>query len=419
MPDPGTRSGTGVLSTLTSTPANIFIKDANFESLKRQIPTHDLSVTLKHANIENQASKQADLAPHEDGVGLSFTDSEISHAVYAEGLGATYGNGDTALGNALIDSLASCLGGAPVFSTGSLINDGGGAHTTTSVIESTSIGAHGAKQFLALQDANGKIHLRPILTYGAGGEMGLGFALPAIPTDGKIAYGIPTVLMDEVVNVLLQGDILKRNTLNPLKAAQNYEFFGGAGTFSIAEAAVNEAFKIQFKHRVATHTRYNAKARTAPLSGRPLALAGGEFLLGKYGNTTPTYLRFANYGIELGRTYVADPDANSDFGLGGWIVNAQDTVITLYVHDDQAMPAGFTATNFHEAWRMGGDQNLWHLQLASGQRWLQRVFGLYFPALRLAMEPEDADMGEIQCIKLTFKLVSQLGGISKIWACCA
>ena len=142
-------------------------------------------------------------------------------------------------------------------------------------------------------------------------------------------------------------------------------------------------------------------------------------MLGKYGNTTPTYLRFANYGIELGRTYVADPDANNDFGIGGWIVNAQDTVVTLYVHDDQAMPAGFTATNFHEAWRMGGDQNLWHLQLASGQRWLQRVFGLYFPALRLAMEPEDADMGEIQCTKLTFKLVSQLGGISKIWACCA
>lgn len=419
MPDPGTRTGTGVLSILPSTPANILTKDANFESLKKQIPTHDLSVNLKHANIENQSSKQADLAPHEDGVGLTYTDSEISWGVYAEGLGTTYGNGDTAESNALIDTLASCLGGAPVLSTGSIINDGGGAHTTTSVIESSSIGAHGAKQFLAIEDANGKIHLRPILTYGAGGEMGLGFALPAVPVDGKIAYGIPTVLMDETVNVLLQGDVLKRNTLNPLKAAQNYEAFGGAGTFSIAEAAVNEAFKIQFKHRFARHTRYNAKERIAPLSGRPLALAGGEFLLGKYGNTTPTYLRFANYGIELGRVYVPDPDANSEFGIGGWIVSAQDTVITLYVHDDQAMPAGFTAANFHEAWKMGGNQNLWHLQLASGQRWLQRVFGLYFPALRLAEEPSDAEMGEIQCTKLVFKLVSQLGGISKIWACCA
>ncbi len=145
MPDPGTRAGTGVLSVLASTPLNILTKDASFESLKRQIPTHDLSVNLKRSNIENQAAKQADLAPHEDGAGLMFKDSEFSYGLNAEGLGAIYGNGDVALGNAFLNQLAACLGGAPTYSTGSLLDDGGGAHTTTSVIESTSIGAHGAK----------------------------------------------------------------------------------------------------------------------------------------------------------------------------------------------------------------------------------------------------------------------------------
>lgn len=407
----GSRSNQGVLSVLEET--SFLTKDGSFEANKLSLPTWNLnSAALRNASIENQAARNADLGKHEAGLGLGL-DSTYSFSTYAFGLGTAAGDGDTPTTPAMGHLLGACLGGSPTAVDGDTVK-AASSPTTTSVPQTTA-GNLAARRFLAHNDGT-NTYVRPILSY-AMDTATLALALPAAPDPGDVLNGqVSIVQSEDAMAHVLQGDLLERNTTDAAKAAWMYEFFGSVGNFTLPEVGVAEAQTIDFEMRVGRFTRYNQKSRTAPTSRRPLHAAGGEYLLAKYGNTAGLALKFLNIGVSLGRTYTPDPDANSQYGLQGYVLTDQDTSVMVTVHPDQSMPTGFTAANFVEAFQLGSSENRFHLMCAFGKRTAGGIFALYFPCLQLNGEPENVDINGLQAWKLTFSLVAGTAGEQKIWA---
>jgi hypothetical protein len=415
------RSGTARAATLRET--SWLVKDGSFDANKNLCVAWDVNTSLKHQSIENQAAKVVDLGKHANGFGLAHPESQVSWSSYLYGQGTAK---DGTTGNIIptipitMQQVAACLGFVPKLLDADLVDDGS---TTTSVIlkeTNTNFLANDGTGFICVQDnTNGLIaHLRPVLNYNSGTKTAtLGMALPAAPTEDRICYGLCYGEMSEEANTyIIQGEVLKRNSTDPTKAGQMYEFFGAVGNFSLAEVGVAEAQTIAFTYNVGAFTRYNPKTRSAPLSQRPKVSAGGAFLLAKTGNTAVTELKFLNVGVEVGREYTPDPRSNEVEGIGGWVLQSQDTMITLHVHDDQALPAGFSAANFPDAFKTG--ENNFHLLLAFGNKKPGDIFGFYFKNIQMEGEPEDADINGLQCWKITFSLCAG-GGEDKIWVAAA
>ena len=421
------RAGTAVVSIVPGDEATFATKSGTFEDDKEQIVTWDVTTNLNHGTIENQAARVADLGKHENGVGLIHTDGNLTFSTYCYGLGSAYDGGVSAITPPVTPYMAligACLGFDP--STGIIDADTAentGSSTTAVVCneDNSNIYPAAGNRFLIIEDQADatKCHVRPVLSYNTGtNTAALALALPAIPADGDVIYGCVNAVLTEDANYTIQGDVLKRNTTTNSEAGQNYEFFGAVGSFSLPETNVTESQVISFDLKVADATRYNEKVRVAPSSRRPQVAAGGTFILAKYGQTVGLSLKFLNVGVELARTYTPDPRANKADGIGAWVVTDQGTSITLHVHDDESLPTGFTAANFHECFTQGGDQNRWHLLLVYGNRQPGFIFAEYFPKIQLDMEPEDVDVNGLQAMKLTFSLCAGgTEGENKLWVC--
>jgi hypothetical protein len=407
------RSGTGVLSVLNE--SSYLTKDGSFEANKKQVNLWDITTNLKHQSLENQAARTVDLGKHMDGFGLAHPDSNFTFSTYCFGLGTEAGDGDTPVANFMSNLIGSCIGCAPVLTDGDTVK-AASVPTTTTVPQTTAANLAAGK-FLA-HKTGGRTYVRPILSY-AGDVATLGLALPTAPAPGDVLNGqISFLQSEEPMNRVIQGDILKRNTLTSADSGQMYEFFGSVGNFTLDEVGVAEAQTLSFDYKVGAFTRYNPKTRIAPVSKRPTVAAGGEFYLAKFGNTAGLPLKFLNVSLNLNRTYTPDPNVNSDEGIAGWVLTDQDTEIGVTVHDNQAMPTGFTASNFSESFELGDNENLYHMLWVFGNKAPGKLLAFYFPCIQLTGEPEDADQGGLQAYKLKFSLTAGLpssGVLNKIW----
>jgi len=408
------RSGTGVISLLKED--SFLVKDGSFEGSKLQANAWDISNTFVHAPIENSAVRVTDFGKHEAGFGLAHTGSTFGCSAYAVGTGTPAGDTETPTANFLSHLVGSSLGVEPVLTVGTTAK-AAITNTTTSVTVTVPAGV-AVGQFVA-HTLNGLTYVRPIIDVtGAGDDVAvLSLALPIAPLAGSVLQGqINFQATEDAMAHVLQGDLLKRNTTTAAEAGQMYEFFGAVGNLTLPEVGVADAQTLSFEHMVSAFTRYNQKTRIAPVSSRPSVAAGGEFLLAKFGNTAGLPLKFLNIGCTVGRTYVPDPRANDEQGIGGWVLTDQDTSITCTVHDDQAMPTGFSAANFPASFKEGGAENRYHLLASFGNKVAGKIFVVYFPCIQLTGEPEDTDVNGLQAWKLTFSLVSGLpaNGVSKI-----
>lgn len=408
------RSGTGVLSVLNE--SSFLTKDGSFEANKKQVNLWDITTNLKHQSLENQAARVTDLGKHEDGFGLAHPDSNFTFSSYCFGLGTEAGDGATPAANFMSDLIGSCVGCAPVVTDGDTV-DALATPTTTSV-QQTTAGNLAAGKFLA-HKTGGSTYVRPILSY-SGDTATLGIALPNAPVAGDVLNGqISFLQSEEPMNRVIQGDILKRSTLTSADAGQMYEFFGSVGNFSLDEVGVSEAQTMSFDYKVSAFTRYNAKTRIPPVSKRPNVAAGGEFYIAKFGNTTGLPLKFLNVSLNLNRTYTPDPNVNADEGIAGWVLTDQDTEIGITVHDNQAVPTGFTATNYPECFKLGENENKFHMLWVFGNKTPGKILAMYFPCIQMTGEPEDADQGGLQAWKIKFSLVAGMPAspaqTSKIW----
>ena len=416
----GVRAGTHVIAAdLESTAFNT--QEADFDTEKLRFAAWDVSPGFKEAVIENSAVR-VDLGEHPPGVGLQHQDSELGFTTYTQGLGTAAGDAVAATATAFSHLLAGCLGGSEALSTGSTAS---GTPTAIEVIE-TDDGNHADDTLVGFAGASGAVYVRPVGTYTTDtttGVMDLLMALPSgdLPTASDVIYGGVNVQSAESSLQLIQGEVVGKNT------AQTTDFLGAIGNFSIPEAGEGDAQTINFTFKPASFDRYQSTTQVAPAVARPLVNAGGEFLLGKFGNTAGLSLRFLRIGIELARTFVADPDASADSGLCGWVLTDQQTRITVHVPDAQSMPTGFTVTNFHDSFTSSDlTENDYHLLCNWGGRTAGKIFSLYFPRMHLVMPPEQVDIDGIAAQKLTFGLTQgqydsatgqdSTSGVAKIWA---
>ena len=356
--------------------------------------------------IDNQAVRTF-LAEHEPGLGLVHPSSEPGFSCYVQGVGGTgAGNSVAAALNAFSHILGACLGEAPVTSTGSTAT---GTPTATSVTE-TDDGNHAANSIVPFQGNSGSVYPRPIAGYSTG-AMTLLMALPAgdLPTASDVIYGAVNVAMDEDVSHVIQGEFLGRNS------AQSFEYYGAVGNFSLPEAGPGEAQTCSVSLKIADYASGVATSQTSPANSRPTVAAGGEFLIAKFGETATKNLSVLNASLELGRTYEADPDPNSDMGLCGWIVTDQQTRLTLHVKDADTPPSEFTGTTYRALWGSGGDENDFHVLLNFGRKTAGKLFSVYIRRCHLVQEPELVDLGGIMCQRLVFGLSQELSAEDGIW----
>lgn len=397
----GFRGGTHVAGVLEETTA-FGVKEAGFDAGKKKLATWDVSPGFKRQTHENQ-SVRSDLGEHPVAWGVKHTDSELSFNAYLESLDSAAGDGVAAASNAFTFLLAMCLGGTIAVSTGSTVN-GTPTPTTTAVTENDS-GNHAANTLVPFTTSAG-VEVVPISTYSSG-AMTLLCALSAAPAADSVVYGASTIKTDNAANFIGQGEVIGRH------ATENYEFFGAVGNFSMPEVAANEPQTIAFTIKCATYDDNITETQAAPTVNRPTVSAGGKFQIGKYGNTAMTDLKFLNASIELGRTYTADPDTNTEMGICGHVVTDQQIRVTLHVHPNQTVPTGMSGSN----WRALCDSetdNDFHILLSYGRKTAGDTVTFYLKRGHIVEEPELTDIDGIAALKLVIG-ARQGSGEDQLW----
>lgn len=384
-------------------------KDGSFSSLRRFLGTWGWDASqFKRGTIENQVVR-SDLGYNEPGVGLASDNATMNFNCYPQGVGVVgstlgAGDGETPVANAFTYLLESCLGAAATVANGTVIK--AASTPTATVIAEDDAATHAANGIICLEDNrsgaeySGRAICRPYAGYVTD-TMTLLMAAPAAwvsaAAAGDVIFGGITINSAEAAAITLQGDWLGA------RASQSFEFFGAIYNFSIGEVANGEAPVFAFEGKLADFTRDIATTRTSVNSLRPTTLAGGEFLLAKYGNTTATELNVLRFGFVLGREYTRQSGQNNA-GIGGWVLTDQATELTLYVDDNATVPSGFTGTTYNALFDNGDTDNQFHYFASLGCRQPGRIVNLYLPHIHMSAEPEHVNMDKIDMLKLMFRL---------------
>lgn len=378
-------------------------KNATFTADRLFLGTWDFSLDqLKKGEVENQVVR-ADLGENQAGMGLASDNGSLNFNTYPQGLGGSgAGDGIAAVANAFTHLCESCLGASAVLMTGSVVK-AASTPTATSVAEDDAAN-HAANGVLVIEDERtgraGRVVCRPYNDYTTD-TMTLLMALPAdlvseLVAGTTVIYGCAVVNLNETGTVSLQGDALGA------RQTQSAEYFGCVFNMSIAEVGVGEAPVCALEGKLGSFTRDVATSRTSVDSQRPAVLAGGELLIAKFGNTTPTLLKNMRFSFTLGREYTREA-AQNDSGIGGWVLTNQTTEFVTYVDDNGAVPAGFTGTTWFQLWEDTADtSSRFHIFVTMGQVRPGRVFGIYLPKVHLKKEPEHVDQDGVHLLRLTF-----------------
>lgn len=384
-------------------------KNGSFSSLRKFLGIWGWAPEqFKKGTIENQVTR-ADLGSNQPGVGLPCDNSTLNFSCYPQGVGvvgSTLGasDGETPVANAFTYLLEASLGGTAVVTDGTTIK--AASTPTATEVKETDAGNHASNGIVAVEDVRsgaaytGKLVARPYNTY-ATDTMTLLMALPAALVSamaaGDTIFGGLQVTSTEIPTQTLQGDILG------YRASHNFEFFGAIFNFSIGEVENGEAPVFSFEGKIGSYTRDIATSRTSVNSLRPVVLAGGEFILAKYGTTTVTYLQCLKFGFNLNRTWTKQSGQNI-YGISGWVLTNQASELVLYVEDNATVPSGFTSTTYQQIFDdLALDENQFHYQMTLCG-FPGRTIVMYLPHIHMSQEPVHTIMEDIGYLKLTFAI---------------
>jgi len=396
-------------------------EEGTFEADKEQQPYISLADNVYPEEI-GDGSMVYDFSENEVGSGCWFPTAGFDISVYPSGSGQTDPAVTTAPAKTRFSKmLSACLGSEPVARTGTTVVDDGVTPTTTLFDEGVTK-VHDAGDIVFVEDPSNPLrhYARPVASQEEDTvstpnhqKLTLGLALPAAPSGGDYIFPSMTIDLSEDAVVALQGDILSR------ASAMCVKFFGACGSFSIPETAVNAAVQFDFKFRAGYGTRTALGSRVVPTSTRPEEDAGSEMLIAKFGSTVGTQLRLGNWSFDLGREYQNDDNRPHDSGFGGWIPTASKLRLKLKVHHNQAVPAGFTATDWFDLFDAGGTENQFHFMMTVGRRYLGRSVALYLPALKIITLPKRGEKDGLKTIDLEFGVAGGLvtGAKAKMAIC--
>jgi hypothetical protein len=403
------RSGTHVIALLEEN-TSFGIKEAVFDANKLRIPAWDISVTLKHQPLEDQATRQ-NLGEHVPGTGLVHPESEMSFSTYANGIAVPI-LGASPVATGLSHAISACCGRNPDGSSTSIVATGSGP-TTTAIMEAVAA-EHAANSLIAFEvTSTGQVHVRPCGTYNGGppaDTINLLMALPAVPADGAgvedTIYGGFTWYPDETTEFTAQGECLGKRTTDA------WEFYGANGNLSIPAVSPAESQSLQFNFKCAGMLYPSAGTQTAPTPVTPIPSAGGEYLIGAHGSTVTKDLDLLGASLELGREYAIDRDANSAVGGSAWAVTNQQSRCTLTVRDNDEPPAATGDTYYYESF---ANKTEFQILCVFGGRTAGKLFAFYLPKCHLIEEPVHGDTDGLATMTLTFAPSHSYASERTVW----
>lgn len=414
---PGQRAATHTVEVMVETTFATHSAPA-FAAGAQKIDGYAVSQVAERSALEQGANRQ-DLGTHAPGQGYSFPDGNLTVTCAVQGAGGTgYPAPLTAAVNGQAQAMSSVFGSdataASRLSTGDTVQ-AVPAPASTAFDEGTQDN-HGADQIIAVADASGNFHARPIFAYGTGASGGnnesidLAIQLPFTPAVGASLPGAVNLEWtdgDSAALTTVQAEVLG------LSNADNFRHLGMVGSCSMPEKAINEVPELVFNWRVATFNDLFAATRTPHIVPLPYTAGGGEFMIAARTGSAgaiPTYLTLARVGIDFGADYFVAEDANSEsIGIEGWQRNdGTKTTISLTLPQDDTPPAGITsgATSYRESWRYGRTSNdgpdRFQLFFSWGLKQIGRGFSVYFPDVIMDAPPEQAEVDGRRAMKYMF-----------------
>lgn len=366
----------------------------SYDSNKLAIQCWGPNPNFRESEFENEAV-MTDLGSHETGYGPSHDENECTFSTYTEGLGTAAGDASAAVATAYTHLHEISLGSAVDLSTGSTVK--AATSPTTTVIEETDGGNHAVNTLIPFIDTNSAIHLRPCSAY-ATDEITLGLALPFTPSPADVIYGAANVAFAEQTAKTAYMEAIGKGSY------ENFEAAGCVGSFSFPEVEGNRPQTVDWTLKAASFTEDVSATQVPPANARPVAIAGGDYLIAAYGNTAGSDIDLAGWSFNLNREWSSDEAPNETDNIEGWTCLQCKGELTIYMKPDASTPTGNSASSYRDAFLTGGSENLFHILLQFGTT-AGACCAYYFPKLRLIKKPERVERRGKVAQKLTFGFV--------------
>jgi len=383
--------------------------EATFGTIPASFPTNadpiqawGISVSNKQSEFPNEAV-MTDLGQHETGYGPSHDENELTFSTYMEGLGTAAASTVQAIATAFTTLHEISLGGTVNLSTGATVEPTAtaGAPNSTVLVESTINGNQTANSLVCFLDASSDPHVRPVSTISGTDGMTLLMELPAIPADSSVIYGGAGVQFAEQTTQTGYYEAIGKSTAS---GDDDHEGTGCVATFGWAEVNGNQPQTLSWTVKSGDFVEdgsVTSSTQVAPTNARPIALAGGDFLIAAYGSSAVSNIDLSGSAFTLNREWSADEAPNEQDNIEGWTCLNCPAELTIFMKPTAATPTGITASTYRAAWISGGSETLYHMLFQFG-RVVGNVVAYYFPRMRMSKKPERVERNGKTAQKLTF-----------------
>lgn len=323
------------------------------------------------------------------------------------GLETPAGDGDTAATTLFLELLAVALQQAPVLTTGSTIK-AASSPSTTSITEDDSTNTDPSpltRGCIGVTLDDGTVEAR----WGSysSGVWTLDQALSDTPSEGAEIYGAGILLNVQRWTLPMLRSIAMQFVSN--STGQHVRVTGCGVDFDLGgELTAEDIPTLMFTLFGASQSRPGSQtADTDPSYAKGVVMAGGEFLLSKYGNSAiQPIVGTMEFTPNRSLAKVQDPNhrKTNGGGMAGWrraTPKANIPELKLKVDRGSSLPTGFTASTWREAIATGENE----LQYTAnfGNRIPGQIFSLNLPRLKLVNVVGDQDVDELDYIELTLR----------------
>lgn len=361
--------------------------------------------SLMNPVIEDTAYT-TDAGSHEGIEGKPYGDISVPCTMHVEGVGAAVTSGAASL-TAQGALNAAAMGCTPLLTTGSTAS---GVPTTTEVVEADD-DAHapdGDYTILPVALGGGVVEARGG-TYDAASDTFTALqAFSSAPSAGAALYG--GIQLRFVWEWSGAAGYSLGVRLVGKDSAQNRSMRGVVVERSMAAVGPRDVPTWAYALRAAGFGDLFSDTQVLPTLNKRKVFAGSQILLSKFGNTAGLAIQSVRLEFADGNVWIPDEDGNDDDGCVGWVRGKSVPRVILTVPHDQAVPAGFSGSDFRTLKRTGGDESLFHLGTTFG-RVPGASFSRYYPKLRLKQWAQ-ATVDELDCQVLTFEPVT---GVAEAW----
>jgi hypothetical protein len=382
--------------------------------------------SIANSAVEDPAYT-VDGGTHEEVVGVSHTNVAVPLSLKQEGLQAVAADAAPAVATAQTLAISTAMGQVETLTTRSKVTAADASSSTEDQNDGHLPGGGDGTIGIAAfaRAADGTIHSRPYTYDAATDKMTHLMALPNPQAVDDIIYA--GALMQYVerpdfsssppsASVRFLGNSQKQNrsiqgVVSQIAVPEHGPQDVPMLDFTLAAMGQQRNVSFTANGRVAT-------ARTNPTNPRGRVFAGGEILIGAYGQTD--YISVAgriSWNIRRDG-WLPYEDGNNGDGISSWDSGKGNIDVNIILDEsiDPSVLTGITQTSFYDCWKTGGAESLFHIFYSSGQAVAGAGQDWYFPAVRL-LKPPDAEANEQAARNLPFRAATPLSSTENAAVC--